>query len=249
MPARALPRGLRHALALGCFAVPLLPALARAQTAEPASIPESHAAPPPAPPVPAPLTVAGPLPPEPPTPAPPAVATALPPEPPPLAVATTPPPERTFVWLFKGDGGVVVVPGHRVGGYGNVGFDALFDADRDRLRPVWGLSCGWEFFSVPKSGGGGGFNLGLLGGLKSPHVVATVGAGVNLFTFDAMDKMSGGGIFSPRASARVGFVVGSFHLSAIAHVQRRWQWGTDDHTMFTAGLVLGPLSEQTDPKK
>lgn len=79
-------------------------------------------------------------------------------------------------------------------------------------------------------------------------MVATVGAGVNVFTFDALDKMSGGGILSPRASARVGFVVGGFHLSAIAQVQRRWQWGSDDLTLFTAGLVLGGASEQRDPK-
>jgi hypothetical protein len=181
-----------------------------------------------------------------PPPAPLVVAIAPPLPPLPAVAAAAPAPERISVMLLNAGAGVVIAPGRRVGGYGSAGFDALFNADRHLLKPVWGLSCAWEFFGIPRSGGGG-FNLGLLGGLKSPTVVATVGVGVNAFTFDSTDDKRGGGILSPRARAQVGFLVGSFHFSAVAQAQRRWQWGSEDITLFTAGLALGGVLEEREP--
>jgi hypothetical protein len=242
MPERALiPHasrgGLRLALALASLTLPLLVGSARARGADPPQIPEGQAA---VAAPPAPLVVAAdPAPP----PTPPAVAIA----PPPAVVDTAPAPERVSVLLPRADGGVAVVPGRRVGGYGSAALDALWNADRRRLKPVWGLSGGWEFFGSPGTRGGGGFNIGLLGGLRSPTVFALVGAGVNAFTFD-LEKGGGGGILSPRASARVGFVVGSFHLGAIAQVQRRWQWGSEDLTLVTLGLALGGMWEERDDR-
>jgi hypothetical protein len=40
--------------------------------------------------------------------------------------------------------------------------------------------------------------------------------------------------------------VGSFHLGAIAQVQRRWQWGSEDLTLVTLGLALGAIWEDLD---
>ncbi len=121
------------------------------------------------------------------------------------------------------------------------------NTDRHRLKPVWGIGGAWEIFGHPRYGQGGGFNLELRGGLKSTCVIATVSAGVNLFTYDSFDHRGGGGIFSPRVGVRIGFLADGYYLGANAEVQRRWQWGSEDITMFTAGLIVGSGHENEGP--
>jgi hypothetical protein len=222
-------RFLRLALASSALAIALISSPADAQTAAAPTAGGAAVAP-------APLVVAGPL----------VVATA-PAVPPPatLVVASDFPPEPTTILLAEADTGVAVVPGRGVGVYGNLGMNGIFNADRRRLRPVWGVSCAWDFFVIPGRGEGGGLNLGFLAGLKSPTMIATIGAGTNLFTVDSLDT-TGIGVFSPRASARIGILLGSFHLGAIGGVERRWQWKSDNHTLITAGLMFGGAIEEAD---
>lgn len=228
-------RLLRFTLALAALSLPFLSlsSAAHAEDTNAAPIPERQAA------------VAAP--PSPPS-APLVVATAPPPPPPRVLVATEPEPEHTYVVLIRANSGVVVVPGRPAGGYGGFGFDYLFNAERHRTKPIWGMGAGWEFFGLRRNGSGGGFNIELHGGLKSTHVIATVTAGVNVFTFDSFDHRGGAGIFSPRAGARIGFLLDGYYLGAGAQVQRRWQWEGEDVTMITAGLVFGGGGESTDTK-
>jgi len=49
------------------------------------------------------------------------------------------------------------------------------------------------------------------------------------------------GVFSPRASARVGLHFDPVFIVATADAQRRWRWGLDDISVFQAGLAIGVM--------
>jgi hypothetical protein len=108
----------------------------------------------------------------------------------------------------------------------------------DSVSGVFRVSEDLEGWFAPKRGG---FALPywLHGGLKTRFFVAMVGLGFNLFTLDSMGGKVGGGIFSPRANARIGIHKGAFYVDVMGGVQRRWEWKIDDITMFQAGVTVG----------
>jgi hypothetical protein len=126
------------------------------------------------------------------------------------------------------------------GGYGRATIEMLSTGSLRETGPVLGFWYGFEGWGAPKVGGGS-VPLALEGGVKLTHFVATLGAGFNLFTIDKLEKRYGGGIFSPRASARIGLHFEPVYVVATADVQRRWQWGLDDMTVFQAGLAIGVM--------
>lgn len=169
------------------------------------------------------------------TPPPGEVAVMLPRTP--AKVAADKPDER--LWMSaRFEAGASFLPAGAPGGYGRIAVEMLSTGSLRETGPVFGFWYGFEGWGAPKVGGGS-VPLALEGGVKTTHFVATLGAGFNLFTIDKLEKRYGGGIFSPRASARIGLHFEPVYVVATADVQRRWQWGLDDMTVFQAGLAVG----------
>ena len=140
--------------------------------------------------------------------------------------------------------GVVLVPGEPPGGYVRTGGEFANCATRE-IAPILRISEGVEGWFSPK-GGGFAFPVGFMGGVKARAFVALAGFGFNIFTVDRVGGTVGGGIFSPRATARVGFHKGTFYVDVVGDVQRRWQWKLDDVTMFQAGVTVGVVTDLAD---
>ena len=168
--------------------------------------------------------------------------------PPPVDTATPASTQRSrhaLTVLVRLDGGQVFMPNLKPGAFARFGAEALFAPKLHGFSPIYGLWNGFEGWGAPR---GSGFSVPIVGygGIRAWVLIATLGGGLNLITVDGLDGKKGVGIFSPRASARVGFVIGPIHIAAEADVQRRWRWGLDDQTLFQAGVTLGPVL-QRDP--
>jgi hypothetical protein len=169
----------------------------------------------------------------------------------PGALQAPSPPDRkasdrhALVVLLRVDGGVTFIPGVPPGAYARFGAETLFAPRPRGPSLVYGFSNTFEGWGTSR-GSGFSFPVLALGGFRASVFVATLGAGVNVVTVDGLDGTMGGGLFSPRASARVGFDFGPVHLAAEANVQYRWQWKLDDRPLFQAGVSLGPVL-QRDP--
>ncbi|APR85312.1 Hypothetical protein A7982_10661 [Minicystis rosea] len=163
---------------------------------------------------------------------------------PPLQVAADPP--RLALWVTPHfEGGVALLPSlvpgltKPMGGFGRFSVELLAPLDTKKgTGPVFGVWYGFEGWGAPKIGGGSVPVL-LDFGIKTDHFLGTLGVGVNAFTIDKLGEKYGGGLLSPRASARLGVIFDPVILMANADIQRRWQWGLDDLTVFQAGISIG----------
>jgi hypothetical protein len=162
-----------------------------------------------------------------------------------IATGPTAPPARVIAkdepWFkiaFKIDGGVAIVPGEVVGGYGRLGADFLLTKDPKRAGLIWGV---WEGYEGWIASGAGGFALPIvmLVGYRAAPFMTTLGGGFNLFAIDHLAHDTGAGIFSPRAELRAGLDLGDAFVTAGGEIQRRWMWGRDDITIVQAGLSIG----------
>lgn len=172
------------------------------------------------------------------TPPPGEVAVMLPRDRAPVRVAER---RDEFLWASaRFEGGAAFLPSGAPGGFGRIAVEMLTTGNQRQTGPVFGFWYGFEGWGAPKVGGGG-LPMLLEGGVKTNHFVATLGAGFNVFTVDKLEKRYGVGVFSPRASLRVGLHFDPLYVVATADVQRRWQWGLDDMSVFHAGLAIGIL--------
>jgi hypothetical protein len=139
---------------------------------------------------------------------------------------------------------VVLVPGQRPGGYVRLGGEISACATAP-VAPILRFGFAYEGWFSPN---GGGFSVpaGFLGGIKAHAFVAMAGIGVNVFTVNRVSGTVGGGVFSPRATARVGFHKSAFFVDVAGDVQRRWQWKLDDVTMFQARVTAGVVTDLVD---
>jgi hypothetical protein len=175
---------------------------------------------------------------------------SLPPDAGPLQVAApaqtpAPPPPYLHCGGAHAGAGVTLVPHQLPGGYLRLQGDIFAACSTAPVAPLLRISEVFEGWFRPN---GGGFSLPVVftGGAKVHAFVAAAGAGFNLFTVDRVAGVVGGGIFSPRAEARLGFHKGGFFVDAVGTVQRRWQWKVDTVTMFQAGLTAGVVTDLSD---
>jgi hypothetical protein len=170
------------------------------------------------------------------------VAAPAPPAAPPAPAQ--PPPYRHCGGAHAG-AGVTLVPHQLPGGYLRLQQDLVAACATAPVAPLLRLSEVFEGWFRPNEGG---FSLPVVFtvGAKIHAFVAAAGAGFNLFTVDRVAGVAGGGIFSPRVEARLGFHKGVFSVDALGTVQRRWQWKLDTVTMFQAGLTAGVVTDLDD---
>ncbi|MFT3767194.1 MAG: hypothetical protein QM820_16985 [Minicystis sp.] len=154
------------------------------------------------------------------------------------------------LWISaRFEGGASFLPSGAPGGYGRVAVEMLSTGDSVRdTGPVLGFWYGVEGWGAPKVGGGG-VPLLFEAGVKTTHFVGTLGAGFNILNIDKIGEKYGVGVFSPRASVRLGLHFEPVYLVATADVQRRWQWGLDDMTVMQTGLAVGFMLDGSKPAK
>lgn len=161
----------------------------------------------------------------------------------PKAVAAEP---DEHLWIAaKFEGGASLRPREANGGFGRFSVELLSTGTRRETGFAYGFWYGVEGWGAPKIGGAG-IPVVLQAGVKTTHFVGLLGAGFNLFTLDKTsdgsgDGKYGGGIFSPRASARLGLHFDPVYVELMGDVQRRWAWGLPDSTMFQAGIAFGVM--------
>jgi hypothetical protein len=181
---------------------------------------------------------------EPPAPVLQVAAPTLPPSLPPPPVMVAAEPHRVDMGVVSFEGGPLFIPGRRVGGLGRISMDVVVAPEPNHPHFAWGARVSLEGWGGSNEGGFA-LPMMLVLGAWSEHVIATVGGGFNLFTLDGIDKKTGGGILSPRATARVGFTFGNVYLAVSGEAQRHWAWGLDDVSMFSAAGSLGVIFDQT----
>src|SRR6185503_18898600 len=130
----------------------------------------------------------------------------------------------TALLLIALTGGPVYIPGRGLGGFGRGGAETLIGTRADGSGPLYGVSSAWEGYNAPASHGFSAA-VGWIAGFATPRLLATVSAGMNVFSFDTLDKAVGAGLFSPRANARLGVRAGRYAFAATAEMQYRWRWG------------------------
>lgn len=159
------------------------------------------------------------------------------------AVAAAP---EEHLWIAaKFEGGPSFRPHDPMGGYGRFTVDLVSTGERE-TGFAYGFWYGFEGWGAPKIGG---VTVPLVAqiGVKTTHFVALVGGGLNVLTLDKLSDGKGGGtygggIFTPRASARIGLHFEPLYVVATADVHQRWQWGLPDATVFQAGLAIGVMA-------
>jgi hypothetical protein len=175
-----------------------------------------------------------------------------------LAVATPPPPSRDLgvaaskadkpdaLMAIRFEGGPAWATMRPMGGYGRLTIEALAVMRPHGASPVFGIWEGIEGWGAKF--GSAGVSVPVVGeaGFRAGPLVATLGAGINVITFEQLGKAKGIGGFSPRAGARIGLTLGSVYVVATGDVQRRWQVNIPTMTMYQAGLAVGVV---LDPGK
>lgn len=156
-----------------------------------------------------------------------------------LAVASD---EKPALLGITAEGGLVYSPQLPAGGYGRLGVQGLFGSGVRGAGPIAGVWEGFEGWSTGAMAGGSLAVLGLAG-FKVSSFLATVGGGFNVLALDkpAHDRRWGVGLFTPRATVRVGLHVDGVFIAFTGDVQRRYAWGREGATLFQGGLAIGAM--------
>lgn len=137
-------------------------------------------------------------------------------------------PGRPYGWLLRLDYAALLVlpPPHRVGA-------------------IFGLTAGYEYW---RGAPDWGFDVpvGFVIGIRAFAVRATVGLGVDALLVDHVANATGFGLYAPLASASAGVDVAGWQVMLDARVTRRWQFGADDRTQWTAAIMVGKTLESKD---
>jgi hypothetical protein len=147
------------------------------------------------------------------------------------------PPRPTDFLLIAVTGGPVFIPGRGVGAFGRGGIETLLCRNAEGTGPLYGVTSALEGYSAPASGGLS-LAIGWNAGLATKRLLATVGFGTNVLTFEMLNKVAGFGVLSPRANARLGVRAGRYTFAATAEMQYRWQWLLEDQRIFGVGVSL-----------
>jgi hypothetical protein len=167
----------------------------------------------------------------------------------PLLVASD---EKPALLAITAEGGFVHSPQLPTGGYGRLGVQGLFGPGVKSPGLIGGIWEGFEGWGTRGMGGGSLAVLGL-GGFKASSFLAMAGGGFNVLALDKAtnDRRWAVGLFTPRATIRLGFHVDDVFFGFTGDVQRRYAWGRGGATLFQGGLAIGtmfdPVARKAQP--